>query len=274
MAHNHEVAGSSPAPATKLKFTDRDWFQSRSLFLCLQKSPLLFRFESCLIFLCISAMLKIINMVAYMKKNENGFGAIEALLILVIVGLVGGIGYYVYQSGAKSHTATNTSTQTSNPSSKNTNDISNKPLLYRSSENDFEIELADGWELTRISDGRLYTEDMTKLVPKPGTRATVKDYDANSPNHGFIMWYVDKDHYTPLGDKQQSLKTNDGLTIDKYVYMQTESPTVPGLSKGSKSLQYYVTKGNKTFWVQAQFQPSDPDTHETIESVLKTLKLY
>lgn len=31
-------------------------------------------------------------------KNQKGFGAIEALLILVIVGIIGGVGYYVYNA--------------------------------------------------------------------------------------------------------------------------------------------------------------------------------
>lgn len=32
------------------------------------------------------------------KKNENGFGLVEALLVIVIIGLIGGVGYYVYNS--------------------------------------------------------------------------------------------------------------------------------------------------------------------------------
>ena len=31
VAHNHKVGGSSPPPATKKDFPDRDWFQNQSL---------------------------------------------------------------------------------------------------------------------------------------------------------------------------------------------------------------------------------------------------
>lgn len=36
-----------------------------------------------------------------MKKNQKGFGAVEILIILAILGLIGGISYYVYH---KNHT--------------------------------------------------------------------------------------------------------------------------------------------------------------------------
>gem|GEM_PF-5416893 len=36
-----------------------------------------------------------------MKKNQHGFGAIEGLLLLVIVSLIGFVGWYVWQSKNK-----------------------------------------------------------------------------------------------------------------------------------------------------------------------------
>src|ERR1700739_3420446 len=51
-----------------------------------------------------------------MKQNQNGFSALEGLLVLVIVGLIGFTGWYVYHSGHKadsllSATSANTKTQ-------------------------------------------------------------------------------------------------------------------------------------------------------------------
>jgi cytoskeletal protein RodZ len=43
-----------------------------------------------------------------MKKNEKGFGVIEALLILVIVGLIGFVGWYVGQSKQKTNESSTT----------------------------------------------------------------------------------------------------------------------------------------------------------------------
>lgn len=213
-----------------------------------------------------------------MKKNEKGFSAVEILIVVVIVGLIGGVGLYVLSSQKKTNNALdNSTTQNVTQSSYEkegiveTKDESAGWLIYKSPKNDFEIRLADGWGLTHISDGRLYTEDMTKLVLKPGTKATITENDANSPSTGFVMDYVDEGHYTPAGEKQASFKTSQGLTVDKYIYTQTVSVPGSGLLKDGKSFEYYVTKNGKTFWVIARFQPGDPDTHETIEKVIKTL---
>jgi Tfp pilus assembly protein PilV len=42
-----------------------------------------------------------------MKKNQNGFSAIEALLVLVVVGLVGFIGWYVWNNNKSAQPKTN-----------------------------------------------------------------------------------------------------------------------------------------------------------------------
>lgn len=62
-----------------------------------------------------------------MKKNQKGFGAIEGLLILVIVGLIGFVGWYVFHaktdtdkslsSAAASSAATSSTKQTTASSS-------------------------------------------------------------------------------------------------------------------------------------------------------------
>jgi hypothetical protein len=54
-----------------------------------------------------------------MKKNENGFSAIEGLLVLVVVGVIGFAGWYVWQSKNKTNqslaNANNTSTSATVP---------------------------------------------------------------------------------------------------------------------------------------------------------------
>lgn len=51
------------------------------------------------------------------KSNQKGFGAVEGLLTLVILGLIGGVGYYVYSANKPDN-----SQQTAAPSAKNSSD--------------------------------------------------------------------------------------------------------------------------------------------------------
>ncbi|MDB5170524.1 MAG: hypothetical protein JWO35_218 [Candidatus Saccharibacteria bacterium] len=56
-----------------------------------------------------------------MKKNQDGFSAVETVLILVIVGLIGFVGWYVYNSKNKSDATldqASKSSQTSTPTKK------------------------------------------------------------------------------------------------------------------------------------------------------------
>jgi len=45
-------------------------------------------------------------------KNEKGFSVVEVLLVLVVVGLIGGVGYFVYKSHHKTTTASVATTTT------------------------------------------------------------------------------------------------------------------------------------------------------------------
>lgn len=47
-----------------------------------------------------------------LQNNQRGFSAVEAILLLVILGLVGFVGWYVYDSGQKTSEDTKSSTST------------------------------------------------------------------------------------------------------------------------------------------------------------------
>lgn len=45
------------------------------------------------------------------KLNNSGFGAVEAMLIVVILAIIGGTGYYVYHTSKKSNDTLNSASQ-------------------------------------------------------------------------------------------------------------------------------------------------------------------
>lgn len=49
-----------------------------------------------------------------MKRGQNGFGAIEALLFLILISILGFTGYYVYHTKNNTDSIYNNTTQTSN----------------------------------------------------------------------------------------------------------------------------------------------------------------
>ncbi len=53
-----------------------------------------------------------------MKKNQNGFSAVGILLVVVVLGLIGGTGWYVWQKQDKNDAVTKTSSQISEDKAK------------------------------------------------------------------------------------------------------------------------------------------------------------
>ncbi|HET7673050.1 MAG TPA: hypothetical protein VFK11_00865 [Candidatus Saccharimonadales bacterium] len=81
-------------------------------------------------------------------QNQKGFGAIEGLLILIIVGLIGGVGYYVYSANKEEVKISDTSIQPRG--TKNTLPVAvaekNKGWqVYNSPDADFFIEYPAEW---------------------------------------------------------------------------------------------------------------------------------
>lgn len=68
------------------------------------------------------------------KLNTKGFGAIEALLIVVIVGVIGGVGYFVYNSQKKTSkpldNAANSQTEPQNTSTPDNTTTVSAPDKY------------------------------------------------------------------------------------------------------------------------------------------------
>jgi type II secretory pathway pseudopilin PulG len=54
------------------------------------------------------------------KLNQKGFGAVETLLVLLIVGILGGAGWYIYQAQQKTKQTLNNTTQGAGESQKST----------------------------------------------------------------------------------------------------------------------------------------------------------
>lgn len=219
-----------------------------------------------------------------MKGHHQGFGVVEALLILVIVGILGGVGWFVYHSNKKptrviSDTAPvqsetpKTADKTVVPAKDETDDW----LLYESPGKEYKIRLADGWNISRTgTTDFIYAWAITDLKLKPGVPATVTQVDGgrdgSSMAFSLIIPTVPVENFV-RGDKQTQLKTQGGLTIDKYIFTQTVEPEGPDLPKGSKEYRYVIKKSSKTITVVHDENVGEPNLVDLVEKVVKTIEI-
>lgn len=221
-----------------------------------------------------------------MKKSQSGFAALEVLLILGVVTIIGFTGWFVWngqKSINKTLSDTNTSAgSTSTQPQKKTDDT--KPvkdetatwLLYQPAGKEYSVRLADGWTVQQLSENEgVHTFSNKDLALKSGTLAIVQPYPGGRDgSSGFGLLFVSKSEYTQLGEKLASLKTSDGLDVAVYKYTQTTDPDGIGLPKGGISYYYQIAAGSKGYVVCSySFVPGDVDYHEVVEKVVKTVHI-
>ncbi len=218
-----------------------------------------------------------------MKTNKQGFAPLQIVLLLVLALGVIGTGWYVLQAKDKTNKSLDNS---SNAKSDSTPVSTNKEepkvskeedswFLYESPAKEYTISLADGWELERYQKSpSTYTWNFKSLGLVAGKKATVTEVEGGRDGAGglFINYATQNlDQIYKPGEKQTTLKTNDGLDIEKYYDIRAEEQDGISLSKGSKTYSYIIYKDKQAMSISYSFEPDATDYHELVERVVRTV---
>ena len=220
-----------------------------------------------------------------MKKNSNGFTVIEGLLILFIVGIISGVGWYVWQAKEKSDKsmdqAAATDLTTSSKNEASTDETANWKVLQ--SPDGFSIKLADGWNITDCTDGSIthyyYIQDIKDINYQAGTTAKVIDggNDSCSTADSLIRFNIQlpdpsEQIVTALNNDAKSLGDFQAgsATAKKYYLNESWNPYDPD---GTKEYLYlFDSKKGKlliTYWIA----PGDKDNMQLVEKVINSLEI-
>ncbi len=210
-------------------------------------------------------------------KNTKGFTLIEGLLILVIAGVLGGTGWYVWHHHKKTTIpSSSTTSPTSASSTQSTTSATPDPTAnwtLFTSQDGFSIRIPDGWQLINNNGELISPVDSSSLTYKAGTAATItKQTLGDDAVHPFVIYspgYTDQQlksaNYQNLG--QISAKNT---IATKYYYEQTSQPQGLGLDKGDKEYRYHFASGQKTVDVTYVIRPGDSDNTNMVEKAVKT----
>jgi hypothetical protein len=195
------------------------------------------------------------------KLNQKGFTPVHAALLVVIIGLIGGTGYYV-------------STPAKKAPSKPVDETAGW-LLYSSPGKEFSVRLADGWVLERYQkSASIYQFDNTKLALVKGVQAVVDEVQGGKDGGaGLFISYADQnlEQVVKTGTKQTSLKTNDGIEVEKYYGVTGEGEGI-GPPTGSLEYNYFIYRGNNAvISVFYSVAPGATDYHALVEKVVETV---
>lgn len=213
--------------------------------------------------------------------NQKGFGAVQLVLLVVLVGLIGGTGFYVYKSQKNTKNSNSASTdQTSTEQEENVSygddivDINDNWLVFTSSDKAYSVRVPDGWDGVALYDN-LYVRDSAKLVHKQGTKAKIElleegGWDGASP---FALYYPKQnaDQIVREGVKQGEIKTDAGLTVHKYKFVQEVEPDGIGYQKGDTVYNYYFDADGKFIQVSHVYSQGGADQSAMVEELIKTI---
>jgi len=217
-------------------------------------------------------------------NNNKGFTLVEVLLLIVVLILVGGLGYLGYkQVNKKSTTSTSstntTTTKTDTPATTLVKDETANWLTYAPESNAYSIRIPDGWQLHYLSkenggSGDPYSWVSKELSYKAGTKATVVQ-DGGGRDGSYIPFRIDSDPKDVIiqGAQESQYKTASGMDATKYVYVQGSMQEGMAPPVGTKIYVWRITQGTKSIIVTHGFITGDVDNSALVEKMINTIKL-
>ncbi len=218
--------------------------------------------------------------------NKQGFTVVEVLMILLVVVIVGAIGWYVWRQrnlasqNAASDSARSSEQQSTTSSKKEktktttttTSDASADWNSYKSKTGGFTIKVPDGWKLTAIN-GWLYGHQDSDVVDKSGTDGKVTETEFGWDGPSALTVMADSKYASQLvdGDKQGTITSNSGVVFTKYYQLVSETVQM-GPTKGDKIYTYYANQGGKKAVIQRTFHKGDTVDLTSTELLVKSFK--
>lgn len=221
-----------------------------------------------------------------MKKrhDSHGFGIVELLLVVVIVGLIAGTGYYVMQKRDDK-----TATATSGQQKSDQKDVRSASLgkgctagpmkgkTYTAIQAVYSICIPNGWHINDYSEnasagaldtsaaGMVYTASVKPAI------ATGGGHDGAS---AFGLYFNTPAAGAPTSYNLVGPFEAGNVTGTEYARTETEDPGGVGLGtvpQGTQQHAYYFEKDGKSIEIDYNLFPGDTDYTEAASAVANTL---
>jgi len=213
-----------------------------------------------------------------MYKNQNGFSAIEGLLILVIVGIIGFTGWFVWQSNNKvsDNLKGNSSTADFAKTKKSPVDPTANWTSYSSPVGNFTVQYPKTW-VTATNPELCTNTELTGMFLLGADSSSVGKCATDGGGQMAITWRTDRTFCGDMeGDAwQQNSKQDVTVGGVKATKIEATAKEVQGIGEpeGTKIAQYCAVANGSTYiavYTQRSSYPNALDDFNTM--VTKTLK--
>lgn len=218
-----------------------------------------------------------------MKKLHNeqsGFGTIELVIIIVVVALLGTVGWEIYKHQKKT-TPSSTTPTTTNHSTTTTPSPTPDPTAnwkkVSSIGGAYSIKIPDGWAVTNYPGNVMNSDSVTfssgkPAVITPATTAYAGDQKRFNIGIGDSASTLSPQWQTPNPYGTESTEDFSIGSLSGKRFSIEYTQTVTGITKGEKIYDYGfdVPNGKQLGIVYIQY-PGDADNLATVEQAIKTI---
>jgi|GEM_PF-5956094 len=214
-----------------------------------------------------------------MKKDQTGFGVLEALLTLILITLIVGVGFYVKSNiGRQQPTSDVTSEKAETRPEDKDQTIASMTVTATSRNNHFSLNILDGWKVTNDTESdRLTALGLENITYAPNTPATVINdiaFRGGGPTAAYFSIQLTDPTVENSAEEDEEFVTNEGLKGKKSL---TVSGGYEGegvsIAKGTKFYGFRFTKKDKVIVANYVVAPNEPDQIKLVEDMMKTLKV-
>lgn len=219
-----------------------------------------------------------------MKNNQKGFSFIEIVIVLVIVGVIAGVGFFIYnkQQDKNTNTAQTSATQNTatQSTSENTEDAVNeqtyKSKSYTSSKGAFSMNILNGWTVEEDTTYDYFFQYSVDKLKYTETIEPTVNKTANSGVGGYVSGIkvsINENHEEIT--KGEKFTLNDGTFgyCKKTVTTSKDDPigTMADDKGDFISKDCFFKKSNQKLNASYSYYEKEPLEVEAVEYAFKTI---
>ncbi len=209
-------------------------------------------------------------------RNENGFGAVEIIMLIVIIGLLGTVGYFVYKNHhqpTKVVTVTKTVTNTPKTTTLPT-DITASWTSYKSTDGHYSLKYPSSWVTasnpTLCSSGILLVAPDTNSIGKCGSEDFGQISFSGMTDSSHLCYDLTND--TTWTNVTKSTISVSGITLTKQTGTSLDGAGNGSLPKGTVEVNYCYSSSSYGFMARYDQKPTDQNVLNDFNTIVtKTL---
>jgi hypothetical protein len=221
-----------------------------------------------------------------MRRNQKGFSAVEGILIFIIVAIIAGVGWYVWDSNKKTNdilnSADNTKIASPTKNEPKTNESKDESVSWpriESGKKTFSAQIPNGWgSLYRALDSEaLFIGGVKQPVYVKDAEVKVTDLEASGSDSPRVFEIFIYDNVSePRGI---ATDFNIGSLAGKKYFYEAQKDGEPGLGQEHKGDKYYEyrfdLKDNKklVIWYNVYAASDNNDQSAIVDKIVKSIKL-